>query len=143
MGIQGAPALVCELEGLPALYWRQRSNVFADYSKITQALSDANEALKLEPNDADNLYCRANVFWTAKGADIAGRLACLEIWVTERILESTSIRDVTHLSGARGPSKICRLFEISDAVREMRKLSHTPINKTMAVETLLWRWAQQ
>jgi len=81
--------------------------------------------------------------WTAKGADIAGRLACLEIWVTQRILESASIRDATHLSGAGGQSKICRLFELSDAVREMRKLSHTSINKTMAVESLLWRWARQ
>ncbi len=81
--------------------------------------------------------------WTAKGADIAGRLACLEIWVTQRILESASIRDVTHLSGEGGQSKICRLFELSDAVREMRKLSHTSINKTMAVESLLWRWARQ
>jgi DNA polymerase III subunit delta' len=81
--------------------------------------------------------------WTAKSADISGRLACLEIWVTERILESASIRDVTHLSGAGGTPKICRLFELSDAVREMRKLSHTSINKTMAVESLLWRWARQ
>ena len=32
--------------------------------------------------------------------DLAMRLACLESWVTERILESASIRDVTHLSGA-------------------------------------------
>jgi len=81
--------------------------------------------------------------WTAKGSDIAGRLACLEIWVTERILESAAIRDVTHLSGAGGPSKICRLFELSDAVREMRKQFQTSINKTMAVESLLWRWARQ
>jgi len=81
--------------------------------------------------------------WTAKGADILGRLACLEIWVTQRILESASIRDVTHLSGEGGPPKICRLFELSDAVREMRKLSLTSINKTMAVESLLWRWARQ
>ena len=75
--------------------------------------------------------------------DLAARLACLEIWVTESILESAGIRDVTHLSGAGRPSKICRLFELSDAIREMRKLSHTSINKTMAVESLLWRWARQ
>ena len=71
------------------------------------------------------------------------RLACLESWVTERIVESAGIRDVTHLSGGGRPSKICRLFEFSDAIRDMRKLSHTSINKTMAVESLLWRWAKQ
>jgi DNA polymerase III subunit delta' len=75
--------------------------------------------------------------------ELAIRLSCLESWVTERILETTSIRDVTHLSEAALPPKICRLFEFSDAIRDMRKLAHTPINKTMAVEALLWRWARQ
>jgi DNA polymerase-3 subunit delta' len=75
--------------------------------------------------------------------DLAMRLACLESWVTERIVESAGIRDVTHLSGAGGAPKICRLFELSDAIRDMRKLAHTSLNKTMAVETLLWRWAKQ
>jgi DNA polymerase-3 subunit delta' len=74
--------------------------------------------------------------------ELATRLACVESWVTDRILESTSIRDVTHLSGSGLAPNICRLFELSDAVRDMRKLSHTPINKAMAVEALLWRWAQ-
>ncbi len=74
--------------------------------------------------------------------DFVTRLSCLESWVTESILESSAIRDATHLSGAALPSKICRLFEFSDAIRDMRKLAHTSINKTMAVETLLWRWAK-
>jgi len=74
--------------------------------------------------------------------DLSIRLSCLESWVTERILESTPIRDVTHLSQPGMPPKICRLFEFSDAIRDMRKLAHTPINKTMAVEALLWRWAR-
>jgi DNA polymerase III subunit delta' len=78
----------------------------------------------------------------AKG-ELAIRLSCLESWVTDHILETTSIRDVTHLSGAALPPKICRLFEFSDAIRDMRKLAHTSINKTMAVEALLWRWARQ
>jgi DNA polymerase-3 subunit delta' len=74
--------------------------------------------------------------------DLALRLACLESWVTHRILESQGIRDVTHLSVAGLPPKICRLFEFSDAIRDMRKLAHTSLNKAMAVETLLWRWAR-
>jgi hypothetical protein len=41
------------------------------------------------------------------------------------------------------PSKICRLFEFSDAIRDMRKLANTSYNKTIAVEALLWRWARQ
>ena len=77
----------------------------------------------------------------AKG-DLTTRLACLESWITERILESGPKRDVTHLSGAGLPLNICRLFEFSDAIRDMRRLALTSINKTMAVEALLWRWAK-
>jgi DNA polymerase III subunit delta' len=75
--------------------------------------------------------------------ELATRLACVESWVTERILESTSIRDVTHLSGSGLAPNICRLFELSDSVRDMRRIAHTSINKAMAVEALLWRWAKQ
>jgi DNA polymerase-3 subunit delta' len=74
--------------------------------------------------------------------ELATRLACVESWVTDRILESTSNRDVTHLSASGLAPNICRLFELSDAVRDMRKLAHTSINKAMAVEALLWRWAR-
>ena len=74
--------------------------------------------------------------------DFAARLACLESWVTEKILESGPKRDVTHLSGTGLPLNICRLFEFSDAIRDMRRLALTSINKTMAVEALLWRWAR-
>ena len=74
--------------------------------------------------------------------DLSIRLTCLESWVTERILESAPIRDVTHLSQPGMAPKICRLFEFSDAIRDMRKLAHTSVNKTMAVESLLWRWAR-
>lgn len=75
--------------------------------------------------------------------ELGARLACVESWVTERILESTPIRDATHLSGSGLAPNICRLFELSDALRDMRKLSLTSLNKTMAVEALLWRWARQ
>jgi DNA polymerase-3 subunit delta' len=74
--------------------------------------------------------------------DLGLRLACLESWVTERVLETGAKRDVTHLSGEGRPLNICRLFEFSDAVRDMRRLALTSINKTMAVEALLWRWAR-
>jgi DNA polymerase III subunit delta' len=82
--------------------------------------------------------------WAERSAvkDLPVRLACLESWVTDQILQSASIRDVTHLSGQGRPPKICHLFEFSDAIRDMRKLSHTSINKSMAVEALLWRWAR-
>jgi DNA polymerase III subunit delta' len=112
----------------------------ADPAAIAQLHRDTMATLR--DIGSGNLQPPAVAERWAKG-ELPIRLACLESWVTERILESASIRDVTHLSGQGNPPNICRLFELSDAVRDMRKLSHTSINKTMAVEALLWRWARQ
>lgn len=112
----------------------------ADPAAIAQLRGDTLTTLR--EIGSGNLQPPAVAERWAKG-ELAIRLSCLESWVTERILESGSIRDVTHLSGQGIPPNICRLFELSDAVRDMRKLSHTSINKTMAVEALLWRWARQ
>jgi DNA polymerase III subunit delta' len=111
----------------------------ADPAALAQLRSDT--IATLADIGSGNLQPPAVADRWAKG-ELAIRLSCLESWVTDRILETTSIRDVTHLSGAALPPKICRLFEFSDAIRDMRKLAHTPINKTMAVEALLWRWAR-
>jgi DNA polymerase III subunit delta' len=112
----------------------------SDPAAIAQLHRDTMAALR--DIGSGNLQPPAVAERWAKG-ELPIRLACLESWVTQRILESGSIRDVTHLSGQGIPPNICRLFELSDAVRDMRKLSHTSINKTMAVEALLWRWARQ
>jgi hypothetical protein len=112
----------------------------ADPAALAQLRSDT--LTTLEQIGSGNLQPPAVADRWARG-DLATRLSCLESWVTERILESASIRDATHLSSSGRASNICRLFELSDAIRDMRKLSHTSINKTMAVESLLWRWARQ
>jgi DNA polymerase-3 subunit delta' len=112
----------------------------ADPAALAQLRNDT--ILTLRDIGSGNLQPPAVAERWAKD-DLAIRLSCLESWVTDRILESAPIRDVTHLSGAAMPPKICRLFEFSDAIRDMRKLAHTPVNKTMAVEALLWRWARQ
>ena len=112
----------------------------ADPSALAQLRTDTITTLR--DIGSGNLQPPAVAEHWAK-SELAIRLSCLESWVTERILESASIRDVTHLSEAALTPKICRLFEFSDAIRDMRKLAHTSINKTMAVEALLWRWARQ
>ena len=112
----------------------------ADPAALAQLRNETLQAL--EDIGSGNLQPPAVAEKWARG-DLATRLACLESWVTDRILENGAIRDVTHLSGSVGQPNICRLFEFSDAIRDMRKLSHTSINKTMAVEALLWRWSRQ
>lgn len=101
----------------------------ADTVKTLQDIGSGN----LQPPSVAERWARG---------DLVTRLACLESWVTDRILESGPKRDVTHLSGTGPALNICRLFEFSDAVRDMRRLAPTSINKTMAVEALLWRWAK-
>ena len=112
----------------------------ADASELANIRADTVKTL--HDIGSGNLQPPAVADRWARG-DLATRLACLESWVTERILESGPKRDVTHLSGAGLPLNICRLFEFSDAIRDMRRLAPTSINKTMAVEALLWRWARQ
>ena len=112
----------------------------ADPAALAQLRSDT--IATLQDIGSGNIQPPAVADRWAKG-ELAIRLSCLESWITDRILENAAIRDVTHLSGAALAPKICRLFEFSDAIRDMRKLAHTPINKTMAVEALLWRWARQ
>jgi DNA polymerase-3 subunit delta' len=111
----------------------------ADPAELARVRADTVKSL--QDIGSGNLQPPAVADRWAKG-DLATRLACLESWVTESILESSAIRDATHLSGRGLPLNICRLFEFSDAVRDMRRLAHTSINKTMAVEALLWRWAK-
>jgi DNA polymerase III subunit delta' len=118
------------LEADPAALARLRSDTL-------DTLRDIGSGKIQPPGVAERWADRSNL------KDLAVRLACLESWVTDRILETAPIRDATHLSGQGMPSNICRLFELSDAVRDMRKLSLTSINKGMAVEALLWRWARQ
>ena len=110
----------------------------ADPAALADLRADTLRALR--DIGSGNLQPPAVADKWARG-ELATRLACVESWVTDRILESTSNRDATHLSGSGLAPNICRLFELSDAVRDMRKLSHTSINKAMAVEALLWRWA--
>jgi DNA polymerase III subunit delta' len=111
----------------------------ADPVELAKLRSDTVKTL--QDIGSGNLQPPAVAERWARG-DLSTRLSCLESWVTERILESGPKRDVTLLSGEGLPLNICRLFEFSDAVRDMRRLAHTPINKTMAVEALLWRWAR-
>jgi DNA polymerase-3 subunit delta' len=112
----------------------------ADPAELAKVRADTVKTL--QDIGTGNLQPPAVADRWARG-DLGTRLACLESWITERILESGPKRDVTHLSGAGLPLNICRLFEFSDAIRDMRRLAPTSINKTMAVEALLWRWARQ
>ena len=73
------------------------------------------------------------------------RLACFENWLTERIRDRLLLRRQTaemragaH-SGGAGRLNIRDWFELLDAVRELRSSFDAPINRSVAIESLLRR----
>jgi DNA polymerase-3 subunit delta' len=76
------------------------------------------------------------------------RLRCFENWLTDRLrrqlapdAHSVENRTAAHLSRPLPILKIRGLFELTDAVRELRSLLDEPINRSLAFETLLRRLA--
>lgn len=78
------------------------------------------------------------------------RLRCFENWLTDRIRRhfgtggnSVEVRGAPHLSRAPAILNIRGLFELTDAVRELRFALDEPINRSLALEMLLRRLASQ
>jgi len=74
------------------------------------------------------------------------RLRCFENWLTDRIRERsgaggflTEVRPATHLPPARAVLNIRQLFEVLDGVRELKSSLDAPINRGLALESLLRR----
>jgi hypothetical protein len=81
-------------------------------------------------------------------AELPLRLRCIENWLTERIRGHfggraflTEVRAGPYLPQAETVLNIRELFELVEAVRELKSLLETPINRGLALETLLRRIA--
>jgi len=79
-------------------------------------------------------------------ADLALRLRCFENWLTERIRQNGAQANIAvekrasvHLPRAARPVKLRGLFELMDGVRELKAALDTPLNKSLALESLLRR----
>lgn len=77
-------------------------------------------------------------------SDPALRLACFENWLTERIRrglaplgEAAELRASAHPPRAESAIKPRTLFELLDGVRELKAALSTPINRSLAFESLL------
>lgn len=84
--------------------------------------------------------------WARTDLDI--RVRSIENWITNRVREqvpgasqSVELRRATHLSERGSDLNIRRLFELLDATRELAAVLDTPLNKTLALENLLWRFS--
>jgi DNA polymerase-3 subunit delta' len=74
------------------------------------------------------------------------RLLCAENWVTRRIAAQTAgpgslteLHTGAHLPAAVSSMNIRGLIRLMDALYELRRLATTTINKSLAVEQLLWQ----
>jgi DNA polymerase-3 subunit delta' len=77
-------------------------------------------------------------------AELPLRLRCFENWLTERIRRQsetpaflTEVGAVTYLQRPQTVLNIRQLFELLDGVRDLKSALETPINRGLALETLL------
>jgi DNA polymerase III subunit delta' len=76
--------------------------------------------------------------------ELALHLTCFETWLTERIRRalgvgtySVEMRDGTHPGGPDPGSNVPRLFDLLDQLRALRAALATPVNRSLALESLL------
>jgi DNA polymerase-3 subunit delta' len=81
-------------------------------------------------------------------AELPLRIRCIENWLTERIRGHfagraffTEVGAGPYLPGPEAVLNIRELFELVDGVRELKSSLETPINRGLALETLLRRLA--
>ena len=74
------------------------------------------------------------------------RLSCVENWLTDCVRSasgdgraSAKLGVGAHLPAGRPALNIRSLFEQLDGIRELRRLAEAPLNKSLAIERLLWR----
>jgi DNA polymerase-3 subunit delta' len=79
-------------------------------------------------------------------AELPLRLRCFENWLTERIRGQfgtkgflTEVGAVTYLQPPESVLNIRQLFELLDGVRDLKSALETPINRGLALESLLRR----
>ena len=82
--------------------------------------------------------------WVRDAFDL--RLSCAENWVTQRILGQLKVpasvikvHTGAHLPAGDSSMNIRGLFRLADQLRELAYLATTSINKTLALEHVLWQ----
>ena len=115
----------------------------ADATAIPQLGGETRRTLEeLEQGSADP--CTTAERWSR--SELALRLACFENWLTDRIRRqstapafSAEMRGATHLPRAASVMNIRGLFELVDGVRDLKLQLDSPINRSLALESLLRR----
>jgi DNA polymerase-3 subunit delta' len=158
-------------ERAEALTWLTGQRGAQDWGAILDVIGNAPlQAVALDPEQV--LRLREETLAGLRAArdgelDIAGtaerwgrdehfelRLACIENWVTRRIEDwaagggsggavADEMRSSTHLSYAADAANMAPLLRLLDAVCELRRLALTAINRSLALQQLLWQCARE
>ncbi|MGA2365103.1 MAG: DNA polymerase III subunit delta' [Steroidobacteraceae bacterium] len=149
-----------------SLAWLTRHKGPAPWASVLDVLGEAPfealqcDALELERLASDTFEALRAV--AAGGADIAAiaerwarggvfelRLACLETWLTACIdwvargpLESDKMCGGAHLPEALSEMNMTGLLRVLDGAYELRRLQLGSINRSLALEQLLWQLAR-
>jgi DNA polymerase-3 subunit delta' len=143
--------------------WLERHKGSGPWSTVLDVLGDAPyEALEADPAElarlkaetdrslSDALAGRMEIAQTAerwaRGESLLWRLACLETWITARIdgavrtpRQSSELRSSAHLPESASDMNIAVLLRVLDGSYELRRLRLTSINRSLALEQLLWQ----
>lgn len=114
-----------------------------DAQAIVQTARETGEALDAAAAGTSDPVATAEK-WAR--SEVPLRLRCFENWLTERIRERagaagllTEVRAGTHLSVRRPDLNIRQLFDVLDGVRELKSSLDAPLNRGLALESLLRR----
>ena len=145
-----------------ALQWLREQRGAGPWGEVLDVLGIAPfEALKFDPSEVSRFAAEVRTALEALrsgGLDVAAsaerwargelfelRLACIENWLTGRIdgaaaatRESPEMRNGTHLPESSSAMNIARLLRLLDDVHELRRLRLTSLNRSLALEQLLW-----
>jgi DNA polymerase III subunit delta' len=143
--------------------WLERHRGPGSWSTVLDVLGDAPfEALQADPAElgrlkaetdrslSDALAGRMDIPATAerwaRGESLGLRLACLETWITARIdgavgttRQVSELRSSAHLPESASDMNIAVLLRLLDGIYELRRLRLTSINRSLALEQLLWQ----
>jgi DNA polymerase-3 subunit delta' len=151
-------------ERTEAVAWLQRLRGPGDWGAVLEVLGDAPLwAAEVDPKEMAEFAAETRRVLEETGSgqadplvtaerwwrtDLPLRLLCIENWLTDRIRRhfaaagfSVEMPTAVHLQRSPQVPNIRRLFGVVDAVHELKASLDTPINRSLALESLLRRLA--
>jgi DNA polymerase-3 subunit delta' len=115
-----------------------------DAAEVAQLKAETDRSLS--DAQAGRMDIAATAERWARPESLHLRLACLETWITSRIdgaagapRQSSELRSSAHLPESASDMNIAVLLRLLDGVYELRRLRLSSINRSLALEQLLWQ----